>query len=94
MLIKINFQLEYILKLIVRLKVIFKSEIKKLFYIINDLICVYLLILGRIELIDKFLEDEVMKVQKFVVEGLEDLRVLFKYFELYGIIDKVYVCIE
>lgn len=94
MLIKINFQLEYIVKLIVRLKVIFKSEIKKLFYIINDLICVYLLILGRIELIDKFLEDEVMKVQKFVVEGLEDLRVLFKYFELYGIIDKVYVCIE
>lgn len=94
MLIKINFQLEYIVKLIVRLKVIFKSEIKKLFYIINDLIRVYLLILGRIELIDKFLEDEVMKVQKFVVEGLEDLRVLFKYFELYGIIDKVYVCIE
>lgn len=82
------------MKLIVRLKVISKSETKKLFYIINDLIRVYLLTLGRTELIDKLLEDEAMKAQKSAVEGLEDLRVLFKYLELYGITDKVHACIE
>lgn len=82
------------MKLIVRLKVISKSETKKLFYIINDLIRVHLLTLGRTELIDKLLEDEAMKAQKSAVEGLEDLRVLFKYLELYGITDKVHACIE
>lgn len=49
--------------------------------------------LGRTELIDKLLEDEAMKAQKSAVEGLEDLRVLFKYLELYGITDKVHACI-
>lgn len=50
---------------------------------------IHLLTLGRTELIDKLLEDEAMKAQKSAVEGLEDLRVLFKYLELYGITDKV-----
>ena len=49
------------------------------------------LFVGRTELIDKLLEDEAMKSQKSAVEGLEDLRVLFKYLELYGITDKVHV---
>lgn len=49
-----------------------------------------MLTLGRTELIDKLLEDEAMKAQKSAVEGLEDLRVLFKYLELYGITDKVH----
>lgn len=55
---------------------------------------IHLLTLGRTELIDKLLEDEAMKAQKSAVEGLEDLRVLFKYLELYGITDKVHECIE
>lgn len=50
-----------------------------------------MLFVGRTELIDKLLEDEAMKSQKSAVEGLEDLRVLFKYLELYGITDKVHV---
>jgi histidyl-tRNA synthetase len=40
-------------------------------------------------LIDKLLEDESIKAQKSAVEGLEELRVLLKYLELYGITDKV-----
>ncbi|XP_052674779.1 histidine--tRNA ligase, cytoplasmic-like isoform X1 [Crassostrea angulata] len=54
-----------------------------------DKIGKYVELKGRTELIDKLLEDEAMKAQKSAVEGLEDLRVLFKYLELYGITDKV-----
>ncbi|XP_078326526.1 histidine--tRNA ligase-like isoform X3 [Crassostrea virginica] len=54
-----------------------------------DRIGKYVELKGRTELIDKLLEDEAMKSQKSAVEGLEDLRVLFKYLELYGITDKV-----
>ncbi|XP_061193113.1 histidine--tRNA ligase-like isoform X1 [Saccostrea echinata] len=44
---------------------------------------------GRADLIDKLLQDESIKAQKSAVEGLEDLRLLLKYLDLYGITDKV-----
>ena len=51
--------------------------------------------LGGIKQIDTLLEDEGLKAQKSAIEGLEELKLLLKYCELYGIADKVWIlCIR
>ncbi|KAK3099260.1 hypothetical protein FSP39_001768, partial [Pinctada imbricata] len=44
---------------------------------------------GGIDLIDELLQNEMLKSKKEAIEGLEDLRLLLKYCDLYGVLDKV-----
>jgi len=50
------------------------------------LVCVDL---GHRELIDTLAKDERLSQNKAAVNGLEDMRLLFKYCDLMGILDKV-----
>jgi len=54
-----------------------------------DMIGEYVVHKGGIKQIDTLLEDEGLKAQKSAIEGLEELKLLLKYCELYGIADKV-----
>ena len=49
-------------------------------------ICVFS---GGIEVLDALLTEPSLTKQKSAVEGLEELKLLLKYCELYGITDKV-----
>ena len=44
---------------------------------------------GHRELIDRLAKDERLSQSKAAVSGLEDMRLLFKYCDLLGILDKV-----
>ena len=44
---------------------------------------------GKADAIDVLLTDKDLKAQKAAVEGLEELKLLLKYCDLYGISDKV-----
>lgn len=44
---------------------------------------------GKSELVDKLLTDEKLKKSKAAVEGLEAIKLLLTYCEIYGLMDKV-----
>ncbi|XP_064607651.1 histidine--tRNA ligase-like isoform X2 [Liolophura sinensis] len=44
---------------------------------------------GGPELVDQLLKDEFLCKQKSSIEGLEDMKLLLRYCELYGVLDKV-----
>ncbi|ESO93792.1 hypothetical protein LOTGIDRAFT_153262 [Lottia gigantea] len=54
-----------------------------------DKIGEYVQLKGGLELIDKLLQDENLNKQKLAVEGLEDLKLMLKYCDIFGILDKV-----
>ena len=47
--------------------------------------------LGHRELIDALAEDKRLSQSKAIISGLEDMKLLFKYCDLMGILDKVWV---
>ena len=47
------------------------------------------IIAGSIDTLETLLKDETLQTQKAAVEGMEELKLLLKYCELYGISDKV-----
>jgi hypothetical protein len=53
------------------------------------LLLIIYLVIGGHQLIQKLLTDERLSKQKSAVEGLEDMKLLLRYCELYGILDKV-----
>ncbi|KAJ8297516.1 hypothetical protein KUTeg_024047 [Tegillarca granosa] len=54
-----------------------------------DMIGCFVKLNGGIDLVEKLLEDENLKKQKLAVEGLEEIKLLLKYCQLYGIADKI-----
>ncbi|XP_076446744.1 histidine--tRNA ligase, cytoplasmic-like isoform X3 [Babylonia areolata] len=54
-----------------------------------DKIGEYVRFQGGIELVDELLKDAGLQKQKNAVEALEEMRILLKYCELYGVADKV-----
>ena len=44
---------------------------------------------GQVDAIEVLLSDKDLKAQKAAVEGLEELKLLLKYCQLYGISDRV-----
>ncbi|XP_071126403.1 histidine--tRNA ligase, cytoplasmic-like isoform X1 [Mytilus edulis] len=54
-----------------------------------DRIGTYVKLKGGLDLIEALLTDEDLKKQKSAVEGLQDLKLLLKYCDLFGILDKV-----
>ena len=54
-----------------------------------DRIGTYVKLKGGQDLIEALLTDEDLRGQKAAIEGLEDIKLLLKYCELYGILDKV-----
>ncbi|CAC5373700.1 HARS [Mytilus coruscus] len=62
---------------------------KKLDPAAADRIGTYVKLKGGLDLIEALLTDEDLKKQKAAVEGLEDLKLLLKYCDLFGILDKV-----
>ena len=54
-----------------------------------DRIGTYVKLKGGQDLIEALLTDEDLRGQKAAMEGLEDIKLLLKYCELYGILDKV-----
>lgn len=63
---------------------------KKLDPAAADRIGTYVKLKGGQDLIDALLADEDLMKQKSAMEGLQDLKLLLKYCELYGILDKVW----
>ena len=43
------------------------------------------------DLIEELLQSEELKTQKCAIEGLEDMKILFRYLDLYGVSDRVSV---
>ena len=46
---------------------------------------------GGPELIEALLKDERLSANKLAVEGLEEMKLLLRYCDLYGILDKVII---
>ena len=44
---------------------------------------------GGLDLIDRLLKDEQLSKQKAAVKGLEELRVLLEYCEIYNVLNRV-----
>ncbi|XP_060064786.1 histidine--tRNA ligase, cytoplasmic-like isoform X1 [Ylistrum balloti] len=64
-------------------------EEKKLDPAAADKIGMYVKLQGSQDLIDKLMQDDAIKSQKSAVEGLQDISLLLKYCELFGIADHV-----
>lgn len=62
---------------------------KKLDPEVADRIGHYVCFQGGLESIEALLQDECLKKQKLAVQGLEELKLLLQYCQLYGISDKV-----
>jgi histidyl-tRNA synthetase len=54
-----------------------------------DMIGEYVCLNGRVELLDTLLVDSRLSKEKSAVSGLQDMKLLFKYCELFGVLDKV-----
>jgi histidyl-tRNA synthetase len=52
-------------------------------------VCVLILITGQKELCAALLKDDRLGKNKRSVEGLEQMRTLFEYLEVYGVLDRV-----
>jgi len=57
--------------------------------LINGMILVLSVDAGQWELIDRLAKDKQLSQNKAAMNGLEDMRLLFKYCDLMGILDKV-----
>ena len=49
----------------------------------------FICVLGGPELIEALLKDEKLGANKRAAEGLEEMKLLLRYCDLYGILDKV-----
>ncbi|XP_063304121.1 histidine--tRNA ligase, cytoplasmic-like [Pelobates fuscus] len=66
-------------------------EEKNLFPETVDQIGAYIRLNGGVDLIDRLYNDSKLSQNKWVMEGLGDLNLLYKYLELFGVADKVSV---
>ena len=55
-------------------------------------ILIFIFIAGSKELVEKLLQDEKLIKDKNGKQGVEDMKLLMKYVELMGILDKVRLC--
>lgn len=65
------------------------TEEKGLTEEVADKIGEYVRLNGKVELVDKLLEDEKLKKVKSAVEGLEAMKLILKYCDIYGTLDRV-----
>lgn len=49
----------------------------------------YVCFAGGSEILEQLLKDERLRQQKSAIEGLEEMKLLFRYCELYGALKKV-----